>query len=370
MMKIALLGDVGLYGRFSLKSGLNPNHYFSDFIKKTKDCDYIVANLETPFTEKFKEYSAKSAYIGSFKKNIEIIKCLNISYVNLANNHTGDYGAEGYKLTKSVLSDNGIKYFGIEGIQEYLEYESNSICFSGFCNMDSNPVYLSNPEKINGVGVNIVDVDNILASLHKANDAGYLNILAFHSGLEHVNLPGRADVCFARYLAKQYDFVLYGHHPHVVQAYEKVNNSYLFYSLGNFCFDDVYSKVSRNPLVKMTEANKIGLVPILNIKNSTVVDVEYIWTYLGEDKMEIINSDPDRIIENVKSIDLSDLDEIENERNILLENWLAERKSKRDLNWYLSRLRCRYVKLYLNSKKNSNLYNKHYIKKLLDRSII
>lgn len=369
-MKIALLGDIGLFGKFCVRNGINPEEYFLDFINKTKDCDFIVGNLETPFSEKFKEYTAKSACIGSFKENVEIINSLNVKYVNLANNHTGDFGAEGYKLTKKLLSDNHIKYFGVEGIKEYLEYDDNRICFSGFCNMDSNPVYLSKPEKNNDIGVNVVDVDNVVESLKESNSAGYLNIVAFHSGLEHVNLPGKADIYFARYLAESYDYILYGHHPHVVQAYEKFNNSHLFYSLGNFCFDDVYSSASKKPLVKMTEANKIGLVPILTIENNIVVHIENVWTYLGKDRMEIIDTDSSGIIDAVKNIRLRDIDKVEADRKDMLSAWYSERKRKRSFAWYMKRLRFKYINLFFNAKRNRKLYEKHYLNKLKQRGII
>lgn len=368
-MKIALLGDIGLFGKFCINSGMKSEEYFSDFIKKTQDCDFIVGNLEAPFTDKFKKYASKSAYIGSFKENIETIKSLNISYVNLANNHTGDYGSEGYELTKKVLTENNIKYFGIEGVKEFLEFDANRICFSGFCNMDSNPIYLSEPQKNNAIGVNIVDVDRVFEDLYKSSNSGYLNILSFHSGLEHVNLPGQADVYFARYLAEHFDYILYGHHPHVVQAYEKFKKSHLFYSLGNFCFDDVYSSASNEPLVKMTNANKIGLVPILTIENNIVVHVEHIWTYLGSDKMELIDQDPNGIIDFVKNIKLDDLGKIESERNILLSKLSSDRKKRRDLNWYLKRLRFSYVRLFLSAKNNRKMYNKYFIAKLKERNI-
>jgi len=170
-------------------------------------------------------------------------------------------------------------------------------------------------------------------------------------------------------LSEEFDYVLYGHHPHVVQAFEKFNKSYLFYSLGNFCFDDVYSGASEEPLVKMIEANKLGLVPMLTIENSIVVHVEHIWTYLGPDKMMVIDQDSSDIIKAVKNIDLADLDKIESEREVLLTNWLASRKYRRDLSWYLKRLRFRYVKLLLSSKRNRNMYDKHYINKLEERNI-
>ena len=41
------------------------------------------------------------------------------------------------------------------------------------------------------------------------------------------------------------------HHPHVAQGIEMHKSSLIAYSLGNFCFDDVYTSVSKAPLVKL-----------------------------------------------------------------------------------------------------------------------
>lgn len=369
-MKVALLGDIGLFGRFNSNSNFDAEHYFSDFINATRDCDVIIGNLETPFSRVYKEFTAKSAVLGADEKCVSILKLLNVDYVNLANNHTGDFGYEGYELTKKVLLENDIKYFGIEGVVNYFEYESNKICLSGFCNMDSNPVYLAGVDGLNGGGVNIADFDDMNKTLLKAENEGYLNILSFHSGLEHINLPGKADICFARYLAEQFNYVLYGHHPHVVQAYEKHKESHLFYSLGNFCFDDVYSKTSKTPLVKMTEENKVGLVPVLTIENNRVINVEHIWTYLGKSKMELLKPEDNSIIKDIYNISLKDLVKTGIRRDKLLSSYINDRKSKRNISWYTKRLRWKYFKLILNAKKNRKLYESSFLNKLIRDGII
>ena len=72
-------------------------------------------------------------------------------------------------------------------------------------------------------------------------------------------MPSSDDVKFARHLANQFNYVYYGHHPHVIQGFERVNKSTIFYSLGNFIFDDVYtSKDKEKPLIALSESNKTG----------------------------------------------------------------------------------------------------------------
>lgn len=364
-MKIALLGDIGLFGKFSLSENSNVDSYFDSFVSITEDCDYIIGNLETPFSQDFNEFKPKSAVIGSKIENIEILKKLGITHVNLANNHIGDFGKEGYKLTKSVLKKNNISFFGIESIQSFIYHESNKICLSGFCNMDSNPVYLHKIDS-KSEGVNIADAHVIEETLLEAHSKGYLNIFAFHTGLEHIHLPGTDDIKFCRYLAKKYPYILYGHHPHVVQGFENYENSNLFYSLGNFCFDDVYSRnKSSEPLIKMSESNKLGLVPILTIEDNLVKNIELVWTYLGDEKMLIIRDDGHPLINKIKScLNNKSLFDIKSERNSYLNSLFTSRKKLRNTRWYLDRLNIRYLKLYFEIKNNYKLYQKHYLDKI------
>lgn len=364
-MKIALLGDIGLFGKFSLKNNKNIDNYFKAYREQVSICDYVIGNLEIPFSREFKEFKPKSAVIGSDEENAKILKMLRLTHVNLANNHIGDFGEEGYELTKKLLKENDIEYFGIEGIQNFIYKENNKICLSGFCNMNASPVYLHKIDS-QDKGVNVADADIIENTLLKAHEEGFLNVLAFHSGLEHVHLPSKEDMMFFRYLAKKTPYILYGHHPHVVQALERYEESNLFYSLGNFCFDDVYSKNnSSQPLVSMSEENKLGLIPILTIENNKVINVELIWTYLDENEMLILKSNEHPVIKKIKNciIDKT-LDDIEKERNRDLSKYIESRINSRNINWYLSRFNFRYFRLYFEIKNNAKLYSKMYLSKV------
>ena len=57
-MKIALLGDLAFFGRMSLNENPLVEDYFSDVADYLKGFDYVVGNLETPFSEKKKIYGA------------------------------------------------------------------------------------------------------------------------------------------------------------------------------------------------------------------------------------------------------------------------------------------------------------------------
>ena len=252
-MKIALLGDMAFFGKMSSKENPKCDEFFSDISLFLKDCDFIVGNLETPFSEKKKSHGAKSAYICSDSVNVSILKQLHVNAVCLANNHMFDFGKEGYETTKRVLEENGIDFFGAEGKELYLEHEDCKIAFSGFCCYSSNPLQCVGYGEY---GVNEYNVRKVQQVLERNSEQGYFNIVAVHAGVEHVNYPSLDHIKAARLLSKVCPYIYYGHHPHVLQGVEETNGSLLAYSLGNFCFDDVYSSASKKPLIRLSDNNR------------------------------------------------------------------------------------------------------------------
>ena len=94
-MKIALLGDIALFGCFSVNENKNLKQHLKEISDYLAGFDLVIGNYETPFSVKQKKSGAKSAYICSDVENVEVLKWLHINAVNLANNHVFDCGDEG-----------------------------------------------------------------------------------------------------------------------------------------------------------------------------------------------------------------------------------------------------------------------------------
>lgn len=352
-MKIALLGDIAFFGKFSLKNNSNLYSYFEEVSKLLKSYDLVIGNLEPPFVTNQKEYGYKSAYIKSDPNNVELLKYLNVSIVNLANNHIYDYGFEGYELTKNILDKESISYFGVENKQLEIKFESNKLAIQGYCCYSTNPLGI-NITKQNGI--NELNYTEVHENLVKNIDKGFFNIIGFHCGQEHVNYPNFDHVLLGRKLAEKGSFVFYGHHPHVAQGVEIKNNSLLAYSLGNFCFDDVYTKKSKKPLIKQSDNNKESFILELTIENNSLVNHKIIPIFIGTKKIEIgSKSIKNKIIGYSEALLKTEQDYI-NFRSILLKEYIVNRKLMRNFNWYLKRLNYKSVFMILNSKKNSKKY--------------
>lgn len=364
-MKIALLGDIALFGRMSVNDNPKLSEYFQDIATYLSHFDYIVGNLETPFSVAKKTKGAKSAYICSDIENVQILKQLHINSVCLANNHMFDFGREGYETTKRVLAESDIDFFGTEGKDVKVDFNGNKLAFSGFCCYSTNPLQCV---PYGSYGVNAFNYQMARQILRNNAESGYLNVFAVHAGLEHLNYPSIDHVRVARKLAEDAPYVYYGHHPHVIQGVEEYNRSLLSYSLGNFCFDDIYTKASGSkPLVTLTENNRHGLILELNIENNQIVSwrEQLIYNSKGE-RMELVKETESLEVYNEAVVNsTTDPLSYNAQRKELLDDWMSERKSMRNIRWYIKRFRPQYFKLFFDGKRNDKLYIDN-IKKYID----
>ncbi|MGD9678857.1 MAG: CapA family protein [Vulcanibacillus sp.] len=357
-MKIAFLGDIALFGKFSV-GNKDVFNYFYDVSTKLNEFDYVIGNLETPLYNGNRTYGAKSANIKADERNIELLKYLNINVVNLANNHIYDYGIDGFKKTRYLLDKYGIGYFGVNNIQHRIvNYEEGvKLAFNGFCCYSTNGVgYLTNGI-LDGVNeLNAFRVEKIMLKNHRD---GYLNIASFHAGEEHVNYPNYDHIIMARKLAQKVPYVYYGHHPHVMQGMEKIGESLIAYSLGNFCFDDVYIDISNGPLIKQSVENRKSFILSLDITNNKVSNYGIIPIFSGDTMFEVgKDSTIKEEIDKYSGYLYYDKKRYIRERTTLRNDYIARRKSARNLEWYLRRMKINTLIMLINAIKNWNKYKK------------
>jgi len=107
-------------------------------------------------------------------------------------------------------------------------------------------------------------IDAVGAAKGKAD----LVIVSMHSGIEYTGKPNDSQIDFAHGAIDAGADLVIGHHPHVVQMAEKYKGKYIFYSLGNFIFDQMWSQETREGLMikiyfSKTGVSKISPVPII-----------------------------------------------------------------------------------------------------------
>ena len=146
-----------------------------------------------------------------------------VEVANLANNHSGDYGKEGYLSTKAALEGAGIK---LCGTTEF----GNEACF-----VDVKGV------RIGFVGVfplwnkdHPQDLEKAFQYL-KDNDCDVI-VASLHAGEEYRGYHGNMQESYGNRLRGLGAHIIVGNHPHVPEAIRVTNGVTQLYSLGNFSF--------------------------------------------------------------------------------------------------------------------------------------
>jgi len=234
-------------------------HEVADILR---DADATIGNLEgvlldeggTPKTCR----DPNVCYV--FKSPTRYVKNLvdaGFDAMSLANNHAGDFGAEGRKSTMQTLEAAGIAHAG-QMEQKSTVFTRNGVRF-GFVAFapNSNCVPLHD---IEGAKKLVAGLDSLVDIV----------IVSFHGGAEgpqYEHVPrtteyfhgeNRGDVyAFAHAVIDAGADVVFGHGPHVVRAVEVYRDRFIAYSLGNFC---TYGGIN------VTGLN--GLAPIIKVFTS------------------------------------------------------------------------------------------------------
>lgn len=192
--------------------------YFLQKVKKifSKD-DITLVNLEGTFTDSTNRAIKNFTFKGP-ASYVKILKKGSVEVVNTANNHTYDFGGQGYTDTVKTLKKDKIKYCR-NNVIAYQTVKGVKIAFLGFNQLD---------------GVTNAYVKKIIKKAQKKN--ADIIITSFHWGIEGSYHPNSIQKDLARNAIKNGASLVIGHHPHVLQGIERYRGRYIVYSLGNFCF--------------------------------------------------------------------------------------------------------------------------------------
>jgi len=238
------LGDLGL-GRFITSTARSKKDFswsFQNISSVLQMNDFNLVNLESPIIINCPEGLTGTFTFCGDPKFIPYLQ-QNKFVFNLANNHIFNYGQDGFTQTKNYLSKNEISYFYSHNSDtEFIKKEINNISF-GFLGYDfiTNPKLNSN-EIINAIKKYDQEVDWLIVSLHWGN--------------EYLKDPETWRVDLAHQLIDAGADIIHGHHPHVLQSTEIYKNKPIFYSLGNFIFDQSWSKETSSSEMIILKVNE------------------------------------------------------------------------------------------------------------------
>ena len=233
---IMALGDMmmGRYVRMLMELE-NDNEYAFQKIRGDEDrffqgADMFFGNLEGPIKgEGYK--SGTSVIFGFHEDTASLLAKMGFDLLSIANNHILNQGWEGFDSTLGALSEVGVGACGHPtevtpyNSVVYRSYGDREVAF--FCFEDVS---------------NRLDLDAAVELISSVSPEVDFSVVSIHWGFEYVHTPSnsRQVVPAHKFVDAGADLII-GHHPHVVQTFEIYNGASIFYSLGNFIFDQYWS---------------------------------------------------------------------------------------------------------------------------------
>ena len=225
---VSMAGDctLGKDEAFNYSTSLNDYYdmygsaYFFQNVKSIFDADDLtIVNFEGTLTDS----TARNGETFAFKAPAEYAEILTdggVEAVNVANNHSHDYGDQGFADTKENLKKAGITTFGYNETA-LMEVKGVKIGLVGIYELHDHL------EREHQVRVNIQKV--------RAEGAD-LVFVVFHWGNEKDTVPDANQVTLAKLAIDNGADLVVGHHAHVLQGVTTYKGKTIAYGLGNFCF--------------------------------------------------------------------------------------------------------------------------------------
>lgn len=230
-VEIILTGDTML-GRSVMTKSLDSKdaaYPFRRVADTLSSADLVFINLENAILENCPRTTTGLIFCAR-PELVEGLNLAGVDVVTLANNHSRNYGETGLQDTVRILKENGIESTGL-GELVVKKIKGVEYGFLGFDFLTKKPSE-SDFELVRNAGSKV----NVL-------------FVGVHWGAEYRSKPAEIQRQWAAQLVAAGADVIVGHGPHWVQESEEIEGVPVFYSLGNFVFDQMWSQKTREGLV-------------------------------------------------------------------------------------------------------------------------
>ena len=204
--------------------------------------DLSIANLESPTPKKWRQHNSGTTFTGN-PALLRVLKESGFDFLSLANNHIGDGGITRIPETVAAVAAAGMQSGGAganlaEAQRPWLS-EVGGITVGIVAVDQVNPGYHARASR---AGSAPIGTPELRASIAAARAAGADLVIVFpHWGVEFQAQPTASQRRFAKVaIVAGADMVL-GSHSHWASAMEVINGKPVFYSMGNFVFDQNWS---------------------------------------------------------------------------------------------------------------------------------
>ncbi len=208
-----------------------PSFLFDGMRRLYKGSDITTANAEGVFFDAPNEQKpvAPNDLRFPFEPSwLSVIARAGFTHLGLANNHSHNFGVQALEAARGMIHQASLGTFGDPAnqgeIMNVVSVRGRRVAQIGY-------------HQFGGKGA-----DDVVKAIATAKKGGAFVVVYPHWGVEYERRPSRTQTELAhRFIDAGADAVI-GAHPHVIQTVEVYNGKAIFYSLGNFIFDQSFSK--------------------------------------------------------------------------------------------------------------------------------
>ncbi|MFT5849874.1 MAG: poly-gamma-glutamate synthesis protein (capsule biosynthesis protein) [Patiriisocius sp.] len=211
----------------------------------------LLGNFEAPIPEEHVPTEANTFRFSVDQQHVPALRAYGFTHMSLANNHAYDSGLPGFASTQEVLKEADVVPVGSPELSSssisYIEINGTSIAVIAIYALDITP-----------------DPAVLAEIVTQAADSSDYQFAYIHWGNEYKPVHNAFQEALAYTLIDLGVDTIFGHHPHVVQDIEIYNDGLIFYSLGNFIFDQYFSIEVQEGLQVTVSPTQSGLQYILD----------------------------------------------------------------------------------------------------------
>ncbi len=245
-VKLLIVGDIMLDR--NVRNIINKNG-FESFFAGVRDliqnADISIANLEGAFTTNPSVTASlvSKELIFTFDPVLAPkLSVLGFDIMGLANNHTYNYGAKGLESTRRYVGTAGMLYYG-----------------DPFNRTEISTIIIKNGIRIGVVGFHefyYTNFNNVFSEISRLRSEVDVLIVTPHWGVEYQKEPTKKMKEWAHAFIDSGADAVVGTHTHIVGDTEVYKGKKIYYSLGNFAFDQYFSKATSQGLAVILDIGK------------------------------------------------------------------------------------------------------------------
>lgn len=259
---------------------------FAGVSEQLKAADAVIINLECPLTDVSTPLNKKYIFRADTRWAKDLRK-VGVTHAALANNHTNDQNYQGLESTKHTLENADIVPIGLvkssadrdvtSSVQTIIPstIKKGDIVIALF-NVVLFPLenWSNSKTRLTPIQVEAVTLAKSIGEYKKVHP-NHRIITILHWGTEFQTSPSRKQQLTARMLISAGADAIIGHHPHVIQPMKYIEGRPVYYSLGNFVFDQQSLEARKGQMAKITISSDTlvcSTIDVNIVQNRPIID--------------------------------------------------------------------------------------------------